>query len=185
MNERRGVGFKPNPTEKGEQDAKAQLTNEKRAGERTPGLTSKFSLAEGNSRFVAPVSRPPTARRGRLDNAMQDHANNDSIILQPSPRAADSFTSFTSPVWTEVNEINDRRRRGRPLSFTSFTSFSREGGTCVPALARSAGRADLTLPSDWSERSERDTAARTPSGENLVHFVGSLGSEQGEREVNR
>jgi len=55
----------------GEATAHRSLTNQKRAGERTPGLTTWFSLRRGQRGF-ATASRPPTARCGRHEATMYE-----------------------------------------------------------------------------------------------------------------
>jgi hypothetical protein len=56
-----------------EATAHHSLTNQKRAGERTPGLDTWFSLRRGQRGF-ATASRPPTARRGRQATMYVNHA---------------------------------------------------------------------------------------------------------------
>lgn len=83
----------------------------------------------------------------------------------------DSFTSFTSAVFAEVNKIIDRRQPPYPLSFTSFTSFSEVCG--IHAGGRPRGRAHFSLTPlrDPSERSEREGATTPPSVDSPVHFA--------------
>jgi len=55
----------------GEARTHRSLTNQKRAGERTPGLDTWFSLRRGQRGF-ATASRPPTVHRGRHEATMYE-----------------------------------------------------------------------------------------------------------------
>jgi len=87
------------------------------------------------------------------------------------PETGDSFTSFTSGCFAEVNEIIDRRSGFYPLLFTSFTSFSEVCGIHAGGRAPGRPRFRLTAPRRTGERGERDGDNATPSLDYLVHFT--------------
>lgn len=89
---------------------------------------------------------------------------------QDTAEKDDSFTSFTSGGFAEVNEIIDRLQVFYPLLFTSFTSFSEVCGIHAGGRARGRARFSLTPLRDPSERGEREGYATLQSVDYPVHF---------------
>jgi len=75
------------------------LTNQKRAGERTPGLDTWFSLRRGQRGFAA-ASRPPTARRGRQTTMHEIGDPTDEQSSQINPGCHGCHTPVTAAAVT-------------------------------------------------------------------------------------
>jgi len=147
--------------EPAEQDA-PPANRFKRAGERTPGLTTWFSLRRGQRGF-ATASRPPTVHRGRHKDTM-DATSDDTKTDELSETRA--MSTLVHPPQKRVDTEN--RSTGR--RYSSYVQPS----TPICILSRSEeeerGKRDTSVKKRfafWGGRLDMASPSLTPSGDYL------------------
>lgn len=156
------------------EDARTQhapLDEQNRAGERTPGLATWFSLTNHHSSCGgSAIAAGGSARRSRPmhdkhDSETRTEANSDESVPAAGLVHFVHFGGFGG------SERDNRRTAPRLSPLVHFVHFVLGGESYVASVcARLGARIKLPPLRDSGERSERDRPTLAPSGENPVHF---------------